>query len=109
MQSHEESKRRAGGYARAIVRCRRAAGAAERARAAGRDLPPCRLAAWARCYDAVLSVPVRTAADLLALGDAAMVFLEPSLDGGVGDGSIDAESATIVRLIEGQRAVLAGD
>ncbi|MEX2631069.1 MAG: hypothetical protein WD341_14125 [Tistlia sp.] len=99
-------KRRSGLYARAIVRCRRAASAVQRAEAAGLDLAPARAAVVARNYRELLAWAPATAAELLAFGDQAEAYLRPRLDGGAGDGRIDPESATLVRLIEGQRAVL---
>lgn len=106
-------KQSTGDFARAHIRCRRAAEGVQRAvqRAvqrenAERDRACGRVAAWGRCYRQLLEQSPRTLAELLRLGDQAEAYLQPTLDGGAGDGSIDPESATLVRLIEGQRAVL---
>lgn len=64
---------------------------------------PC---AGRRDCQTLLGLPIATAAELLALGNAAEVRLQPTLDGGRGAGEIGAESVALVRLIEGQRAVL---
>ncbi len=74
--------------------------ALERSCGTAEAVPPAVTAAWAEAYAGLIALPIGNVAELRALAGAARHYLQPQ------DDPADPVAATLLRLIEGQEAVL---